>query len=173
MVSLWSSHTPCMGLWFSHAFHGLVVLVCPVWVRCSCSVCHTRYGLVAVFLHYLYGLIVLTCLVWAHCSCWGWLVAAPVVGREVDLWREVIFNYDLMRFDTASLVRSSSLYHPRRTPIFHCTAKSKQERKHKGNQTKKSVTRHNSTDKTSDRQFSSSDPNTVFKLQKRGGRKSV
>jgi len=58
-------------------------------------------------------------------------------GREIGLWREIIFDYDLMRFDTTGLVRSSSPYHPRGAPIFPCTAEGKQERKHKRNQIKK------------------------------------
>ena len=47
------------------------------------------------------------------------VVAAPVHGgREIGLWREIIFDYDLMHFNTTGFVRSSSPYHPHGAPIF-------------------------------------------------------
>jgi len=42
----------------------------------------------------------------------------PVTGREVGLWREIIFDFDLLHFNTTGFVRSSSPYHPRGVPIF-------------------------------------------------------
>jgi len=47
------------------------------------------------------------------------VVAAPGHGgREIGLWREIIFYYDQMRVDPTGLVHSSSPYHPHGAPIF-------------------------------------------------------
>jgi len=47
------------------------------------------------------------------------VVAAPVHGgREIGRWREIIFDFDLSRFNTTGFVRSSSPYRPRGVSIF-------------------------------------------------------
>jgi len=66
------SHTPCVGSLLSHALLGLVVLA----VSVTPGVVSSRSS---------------------HTPCvgslfvsWGLVVAAPVTGREVGLWREII-----------------------------------------------------------------------------------
>ena len=46
------------------------------------------------------------------------VVAPDDGGREICLWREIIFDYDLMHCDTSGLVYSSSPYYPHGAPIF-------------------------------------------------------
>ena len=54
------------------------------------------------------------------------VVAAPGHGgREIGLRREIIFDYDLMRFNTTGFVRSSSPYHPHGAPTFPSAKRSK------------------------------------------------
>ena len=40
------------------------------------------------------------------------------MGREVGLWREIIFDFDLSHFNTTGFVCSSSLYRPCKASIF-------------------------------------------------------
>ena len=95
-----------------------------VWLRYPASLrrypssplsCHARHGLVAVSFFAVavsfFALIVSVSLLV--------LVAAPGHGyREVGLWREIICDFDLLRFNTTGFMRSSSPYHPHGAPIF-------------------------------------------------------
>jgi len=64
------------------------------------------------------------------------LVAEPVHRcRDVGLWREIIFDFDLSRFNTTGFVRSYSPYRPRGVSIFpdrrrsmHTKERNKQDR---------------------------------------------
>jgi len=60
----------------------------------------------------------LTCLCVGSLFLWGLLVPLPVTGREVGLWREIIFDFDPSCFNTTGFLRSSSLYRPRGVSIF-------------------------------------------------------
>jgi len=95
---------------FSHAF---------AWARCSCGVHHTRRGLVAVFSH---------AFTWARCSCGGLVVPPPVTGREVCLWREIIFNVFLLRLGLQPIYTPTHHTTPMELPSFS-TAESKTRKK--------------------------------------------
>ena len=82
------------------------------------------------------------------------LVAAPVHGcREVGLWREIIFDFDLSRFNTTGFVRSSSPYRPRGVSIFpdrRRSIRTKERNKQDRNQGSQCMTQNRKTRKRSD-----------------------
>jgi len=149
---------------FSHALRGLVVLAVSVTpgVVSSRLFSHTLCGLVVLvvsvtpgvvssrlFSHALRGLVVLAVSVtpsmvssrlFSH-ALRGLVVlgrdgrSAGHGDREVGRWREIIFDFDLSRFNTTGFVRSSSPYHPRGVSIFpdrrrsiHTKERNKQDR---------------------------------------------
>jgi len=145
--------------------HGLLTRL--AWAYCSRGIHHAWHGLVTVFSHALHGLIVLTVFITpgvvasrsSHTPCmgssfvsWGLVVAAPVTGKEVGLWREIIFDFDLSHFNTTGFVRSSSPYRPGGVSIFsdrrrsiHTKERSKQDR----NQGSQRMTQNRKTRKRS------------------------
>ena len=104
---------------------------------------HARHGVVAVF-----GFVVAVSF-FALISYLFLQVVVAALGhgdRERGLWREIIFDCDLMCFDTSGLVHSSSPYHPRGAPIFPCyrrksrIAQKENLTKRKRNKTKQTAT---------------------------------
>ena len=125
LVVLAVSVTPgVVSSWlFSHALHGLIVLA----VSVAPSVVSLR-----LFSHALHGLIVLAVSVtpgvvssrlFSH-ALHGLVVlgrdgqSAGHGDRQIGLWREILFDFDLSRFNTIGFMRSSSPYHPHGVSIF-------------------------------------------------------
>jgi len=143
-----SSHTPYVGSLFSR------YPSCPVWsLRCSS---HMPY-VGSLFVQYP------SRLAWSlrgssHMSCMDSLFlgsggcTAGHGDREVGLWREIIFDFDLSRFNTTCFVCYSSPYCPRGVSIFpnrrrsiHTKEKNKQDR----NQGSQRMTQNRETGKCS------------------------
>jgi len=72
--------------------------------------------------------------------------------REVGLWRERIFDFDLLRFNTTGFVRSSSPYRPHGVSIFPDRQRSihtKKRKKQDRNQGSQCITQNRKTRKRS------------------------
>jgi len=126
-VVLSRSHTLCVGLLLSRypshpawSRHGLTRRA---WARCCRSIRHALRGLIAVS-HAVRGIVVGYGVFWSQCQ---------FMCREVGVWREIIFDFDLLCFNTTGFVRSSSPYHPRGVPIFPVRQRSNRTKERRSN----------------------------------------